>query len=106
MVGEELNSSHVTERGLLGDRTYAVVYQKTGKVAGAKNPGKWGRLLVFRSVFVDPQQAAGNIPPPPVRITFPDGTYMFSDQHDDDDVDYNLSKVFGRDVKLLGASSM
>src|SRR3954464_13747090 len=87
MLGEELNSSHVTERGLLGDRTYAVVDQKTGKVASAKNPGKWGRLLVFRSVFVDPLQAAGNIPPPPVRITFPDGTHMFSNQHDDDDDD-------------------
>jgi uncharacterized protein len=32
---------------------------------------------------------------------------MFSNQHDDDDVvDYSLSKVFGRDVKLMGASSM
>jgi uncharacterized protein len=59
MVGEDLNSSHVTERGLLGDRTYAVVDQKTGKVASAKNPGKWGKLFDFRSVFVVPPQAAG-----------------------------------------------
>ena len=62
MLGEELNSSHVTERGLLGDRTDAVVDKNTGKVASAKNPGKWGRLFDFRSVFVDSPQAAGNIP--------------------------------------------
>jgi hypothetical protein len=100
MLGEELNSSQVTDRGLLEDRTYVVVDQNTGKVASAKDPGKWGRLSDFRSIFVDPPQAAGNIPPPPVRITFPDGTYMFSNQHDD--VDCSLSNVFGKDVKLMG----
>jgi MOSC domain-containing protein len=63
-----------------------------------------GKALDFRSVFVDPPQAAWNIPPPPVRITFPDGTHMFSNQHDD--VDYNLSKVFGRDVRLMRANGM
>ena len=62
MLGEELNSSHVTERGLLGDRTDAVVDKNTGKIASAKNPRKWGRLFDFRSVFVDSPQAAGNIP--------------------------------------------
>jgi uncharacterized protein len=55
---------------------------------------------------MDPPQVAGNTPPlPPVRITFPDGTHMSSNQHNDD-IDYNLSKVFGRDVRLMGASSM
>ena len=29
---------------------------------------------------------------------------MFSNQHDD--IDYSLSQVFGRDVKLMGATSM
>jgi uncharacterized protein len=101
MLGEELNSSHVTERGLLGDRTYAVVDQNTGKVASAKNPRKWGRLFDFRSVFIDLPQVAEDIPP--VRITFPDGTYMFSDH---DDIDYNLSKAFGRDVRLMRPNGM
>jgi uncharacterized protein YcbX len=40
MIGEELNSSYVTERGLIGDRVYALIDQQTGKVASAKNPGK------------------------------------------------------------------
>jgi uncharacterized protein YcbX len=49
MMGEELNSSYITERELVGDRTYAVVDKQTGKVASAKNPRKWGS----RSIFVD-----------------------------------------------------
>src|SRR5919201_1462918 len=101
MLGEELNSSYVTERGLLGDRTYAVVDQNTGKVASAKNPRKWGKLFDFRSIFIDPPQVVENIPP--VRITFPDGAHILSDQ---DNIDYSLSKVFGRDVRLVKASSM
>lgn len=47
MLGEELNSSHVTELGLRGDRSYAVIDQETGKVASAKNPRKWGTLFDF-----------------------------------------------------------
>ena len=49
MLGEELNSSLVTERGLLGDRTYAVIDKQTGKVASAKNLRKMGNLFDFRS---------------------------------------------------------
>ncbi len=98
MLGEELNSSYVTERGLDGDRAYALIDQKTGKVASAKNPRKWGKLFDFRSVFIDPPQVVENIPP--VRITFPDGTQVFSDQ---DDIDYSLSKVLSQDVRLMKA---
>jgi hypothetical protein len=83
MLGEELNSSYVTEHGLTGDRAYAVVDQKTGKVASAKNPRKWGS-----SVFIDPPQLVENIPP--VRITFPDGTHVLSDH---EGIDYTLSKL-------------
>ena len=99
MLGEELNSSYVTERGLIGDRAYALIDQKTGKVASAKNPKKWGKLFDFRSVFIDPPQVVENIPP--VRITFPDGTHIFSDQ---DNIDYTLSKVLDQDVRLMRAS--
>ena|SRR6266436_2741087 len=41
MMGEELNACEVTDRGLVGDRRFAVVDASTGKVAGAKNPRKW-----------------------------------------------------------------
>lgn len=99
MLGEELNSSDVTERGFVGDRAYALIDQKTGKVASAKNPRKWGRLFDFRSVFIEPPQVVENIPR--VRITFPDGTNFFSDQ---DDIDYSLSNVLGQNVRLMRAS--
>jgi uncharacterized protein YcbX len=47
MMGEELNASYVTERGLLGDRTRALVDQTTGNVASAKNPRKEGNSSIF-----------------------------------------------------------
>ena len=103
MLGEELNSSYVTERGLIGDRTSALIDQETGKVASAKNPRKWGKLFDFRASFIeDPPQVVENIPP--VRITFPDGTQIFSS-----DQDYiitnTLSNVLSREVRLMRATS-
>ena len=35
MMGEELNRAEVTERGLVGDRAYALVDGTDGKVASA-----------------------------------------------------------------------
>jgi MOSC domain-containing protein len=102
MLGEELNSSYVTERGLVGDRAYALIDKETGKVASAKNPRKWERLFDFRSMFVDPPQAPENIPP--IRITLPDGTQIFSGKDKDENTDQTLSMALGRDVKLIRAS--
>ena len=114
MLGEELNSSYVTERGLIGDRAYALIDQETGKVASAKNPRKWGKLFDFRAAFIEdpqpppPQEVDKNIPllPPPVRITFPDGTHIFSSDQDNDDLDYTLSSVLGREVRLMRATDL
>ncbi|HEU4823955.1 MAG TPA: MOSC domain-containing protein [Nitrososphaeraceae archaeon] len=104
MMGEELNSSLVTERGLIGDRAYAVVDKQTGKAASAKNPRKWGKLFDFRSIFVDsPNDHVDDIRP--VRITFPDGSNGFSDHQDDgNDINSRLSEVFNREVTLMKAS--
>ena len=99
MMGEELNSSYVTERGLIGDRVYAIIDLETGKVASAKNPGKWGKLFDFRAAFIDSLQTVDNIPP--VRITFPDGSQIFSNHGD---ADHTLSKVLGREVSVMNAS--
>jgi MOSC domain-containing protein len=103
MLGEELNSSYITERGLVGDRSYALIDQKTGMVASAKNPRKWGKLFDFRAAFIEdtPPQVVENILPP-VRITFPDGTHIYSDQADD--IDHALSSVLGREVTLMRAN--
>ena len=102
MLGEEINSSYVTERGLIGDRTYALIDQQTGKVASAKNPRKWGKLFDFRATFIDAPQVVENIPP--VRITFPDGTQIFSS--DQEYIDHTLSKVLSREVRLMRATSL
>jgi uncharacterized protein YcbX len=99
MMGEELNSSYVTERGLVGDRVYALIDKQTGKVASAKNPGKWGKLFDFRAAFTDSLQTAENIPP--VRITLPDGSQIFSNHRE---IDHTLSKVLGREVSVMNAS--
>ncbi len=95
MMGEELNSSQVTDRGLLGDRQFAVVDRATGKIAGAKNPRKWGNFFDFRAAYAQPPQAAATMPP--VRITLPDGTAVTTGHGDLEQV---LSRAFGRDVAL------
>ena len=95
MMGEELNATDVTERGLLGDRAYALVDSSDGKVATAKNPRKWPRLFDFRANFIEPARASVKLPP--VRITLPDGTTVTSD---DGDLNQILSKALDREVTL------
>ena len=93
MMGEELNSADVTERGLLGDRHFAVVDRSSGKVGGAKNPRKWGNFFDFRAAYAEPPRLGSKIPP--VRITLPDGTVVTNEQ---DDLPQILSRAFGREV--------
>jgi uncharacterized protein YcbX len=96
MQGEELSASAVTERGLLGDRAFALV--REGKVASAKNPRRWPNLFDYRAAFVDPPRGE---PLPPVRITLPDGTTLSSQQADCDQL---LSAAFGRTLSLRGTA--
>ncbi len=98
MMGEELNSADVTERGLLGDRHFAVVDRASGKIGGAKNPRKWGNFFDFRAAYVKPPRIGSKIPP--VRITLPDGTVVTNEQ---DDLPQILSRAFGREVVFRGA---
>src|SRR5262249_54633121 len=95
MMGEELNSSAVTDRGLLGDRQFAVVDRATGKVGGAKNPRKWGNFFGFRATYSEAPRVGAAMPP--VWITFPDGAGVTTGQAD---VGQVLSRAFGREVAL------
>jgi uncharacterized protein YcbX len=95
MMGEELNASEVTERGLLGDRAYALVDNSDGKVASAKNPRKWPELFDFRAALVDAPRPGTKVPP--VRISLPDGTLVTSEQSDLNQV---LSRALNREVTL------
>src|SRR5438552_15964453 len=98
MMGEELNAAEVTERGLLGDRAYALVDSSDGKAATAKNPRKWPRLFNFRATSVEPTHSAAKVPP--VRIVLPDGTSVTSDQAD---LDRILSMAVDREVTFRAA---
>lgn len=93
-----MNAAKVTERGLVGDRQFAVVDAATGKVAGAKNPRKWGNFFDFRAAYVEPPEAGSELPA--VRLTLPDGAVVTSEQHDLDQI---LSEALGREVKFMQA---
>lgn len=95
MQGEELDAAEITERGLLGDRAYALIDKTTTKVVSAKNPRRWGSLLGFKAAFCEPPRFGE--PLPPVRITFPDGTVVRSDQVE---ADRMLSSALCSDVTL------
>lgn len=81
MLGEELSAADITERGIDGDRMLALLDSETGKVASAKNPRLWRKLLTISAVTAD-----GGI-----RMTGPDGAEI---RHDD------LSEILGRAVAL------
>jgi uncharacterized protein len=100
MMGEELNASEVTERGLIGDRHFALRDRETGKVVGAKTPRKWWNFFDFRAAFVEPPQAGSSMPP--VRITLPDGTIATSAE---DDLEETLSRALGREVTFEEAQA-
>lgn len=99
MMGEELNASEVTDRGILGDRAYALLDPATGKVVSAKNPRKWARMFDFRAGYADSPES--NKPLPPVRIAFPDGTIVFSERAEAVAL---LSKHLDRPVRLVSAA--
>lgn len=96
MQGEELREAILTERGILGDRAYALRDRETGHIASAKHPRKWGSLLACRAAFVE--SPLPGRPLPPVFITLPDGAVISSAQPD---VDRHLSRAFGREVTLV-----
>ena len=70
----------------------------TGKVAGAKNPRKWGNFFDFRANYLDPPQASSKLPA--VGITLPDGTVVTSD---DPELPKMLSRGLGREVAFAEA---
>lgn len=100
MQGEELNASDVTDRGLLGDRSLALVDTETAKVVSAKNPKKWPTMFDFRAAFTTPPELGG--PLPPVRVTFPDGVSVTTD---DDRFPELISTALGRPVTLAAAGA-
>lgn len=99
MMGEEMNAATITEKGVLGDRAYALMDTSTGKLANAKHPQKWPTIYEYRASFTEPP-ALGH-PTPPVRFTFPDGSTRIST---DSDVNDRLSASLKRTVRLMTPS--
>ena len=97
MQGEAVDSFEVVERGIVGDRAWALIDGSDGKVVSAKNPRKWKRTLELAASFTDEPTPA--TPAPPVVVTLPDGTSVRSDVAADD-ASGVLSRCLGRDVEL------
>ena len=88
LLGEELAGVDVGDGGLDGDRRFGVVDVGTAKVASAKRPRRWQRLLLLRSELVEPGV---------IRILFPDGRAVLST---DDSVGKQLTEFLGQEVAL------
>jgi uncharacterized protein YcbX len=99
MLGEELDAADLSQRGVVGDRAYALRDKQTGKVASAKHAKLWPDLLKCRASFVEPPRVDSEVPP--ARIDLADGTSVLSDAPD---IDAVLSRFFGRDVELASAA--
>jgi uncharacterized protein YcbX len=93
MLGEEVSTCRVGERGFTGDRAYALV-DNDGKVASAKNPRKWARLFECRARYDD---AGGE-----VTITLPAGRTVHAG---DAEAEAALSRLFDRDVVFQRSAS-
>jgi uncharacterized protein YcbX len=94
MLGEGLESAEIDQRGVAGDRGYAVMDPAENRVGSAKIPRKWARLYEFRSKYGP--TANGALPPP--EITFPDGSAVAADAPD---IETRLSEALGKDVRFV-----
>ena len=99
MRGERLEQAEITERGIVGDRAYALTDVETGKVVSAKSVALFPELFACQAAFVEPPQLGRETPP--VRIDLPDGISVRSDSTK---VDRVLSRCFKRDVRLSRAA--
>lgn len=92
MMGEELRSTSVTEKGIQGDRTSALVDVETGKIVSAKNPKRWPNMFSFRSRFEDISSSND------IRITLPNGTTVKSCDANANSI---LSDALGKEVRFI-----
>lgn len=98
MLGERVETAEVTERGLSGDRRYALVDTETGKVVSAKRPRLWGRMFDLNASYESPpSQGAAS----PVAVTLPSGQTVSTK---DADFSRRVSDVLGRTVSLISTT--
>jgi uncharacterized protein YcbX len=90
MLGERLEDARVTERGIEGDRRWAVIDEESGLVVSAKYPRKWRNMLLISARYVESD-------PGHVVVRLPDGQQARSDDAACADL---LSRYLGRCVRL------
>jgi MOSC domain-containing protein len=94
MRGEQLDAVSVTERGLAGDRAFALIDWASGKVASAKHPRLWGRLPLCSAVLTTSPEFTDTAPI--LRITLPDGRTVTGGE----EAESLLSALVEREVAL------
>ena len=89
MRGEACEVGMLTERGMIGDRAWAVLDLETGKVASAKRPKLWRGLLACGARTI----ADGRH----VEVVLPDGSCHYVG---DRLLDRTLSALMGRQIQV------
>ena len=92
LLGELLDECAITSNGIRGDRALALVDTATGKIASAKQPNLWRDLLTL-SAKTYPSALNSR-----VVVSSRAGDRL---DHLDANFDAWLSKLLGRDVKLI-----
>lgn len=88
VLGEPLREAPLTTAGIDGDRAFAIIDVESGKIASAKRPQLWRRMLELAVETADDDALA---------IRFPDGAAV---RLDDAALDARLSAFLGRPVRL------
>jgi uncharacterized protein YcbX len=87
MLGEELETVALDQRGVVGDRRYALIDDETGKVVSAKRPRRWGRMF----------ELTGRTAEDGPVVAFPDGEEVALG---DPKLSVRLGEFFGRPVSV------
>ena len=98
MLGERLDEADLGGGGLVGDRAYALLDTRTGRIVSAKNPKRWPALFAFRSEYLRRPSPGAALPP--ARITFPDGTTTTTDAPDAEGL---LSAALDAPIRITSA---
>ena len=88
MLGEDLETVDFDQRGVVGDRQYALVDDETGKVVSTKRPRRWGRMFELSGFTGDDGRPA---------VSFPDGEAVVIG---DPKLPIRLAEFFGRAVTV------
>jgi uncharacterized protein YcbX len=81
--------------GVVGDRAYGFVDIERGRLISGKHPKRYAPILECRAAFTEAPRA--DAPPPPMRVTFPDG-YTVDGDHDE--IAARVGKLLGCEVRL------